>query len=107
MKKNGRVDHIRVNHLHDKRRGRNEKQEKEVTDDLYGFYYDYHVNVWRDPQGRECHTCTPENGFPDRSGGKHHGYHYSDDDFERQMQKDINNMLSDEDIANLNALTDN
>ena len=29
-----------------------------------GFYYDTHVNKWRDPAGEVCNTCTPENGFP-------------------------------------------
>lgn len=33
-----------------------------------GFYYDRHVGKWRDPDGKVCHTCTPENGFP-RYGG--------------------------------------
>ena len=28
-----------------------------------GFYYDRHVAKWRDPDGKICNTCTPENGF--------------------------------------------
>ena len=33
-----------------------------------GFYYDRHIAKWRDPDGKVCHSCTPENGFP-RNGG--------------------------------------
>jgi len=32
-----------------------------------GFYFDRGVNMWRDPDGEVCHSCTPENGFKDYS----------------------------------------
>jgi hypothetical protein len=33
-----------------------------------GFYYDRHVGQWRDPDGAICHTCSPQNGFPEDGG---------------------------------------
>ena len=32
-----------------------------------GFYFDRGANAWKDPSGEICHTCTPDNGFPDHS----------------------------------------
>jgi len=32
-----------------------------------GFYFDRSINMWRDPDGVICHSCTPENGFEDYS----------------------------------------
>ena len=32
-----------------------------------GFYFDRDANAWKDPSGEICHTCTPDNGFPDHS----------------------------------------
>jgi hypothetical protein len=33
--------------------------------EIDGFYFDRHIGQWRDPDGEICHSCTPENGFPD------------------------------------------
>jgi hypothetical protein len=43
-----------------------QKKSKHYQGQYGGFYYDHHVGKWRDPDGHACHTCTPENGFPDR-----------------------------------------
>ena len=40
------------------------------SDRIYGedgFYFDRSINMWRDPAGEVCHSCTPENGFEDYS----------------------------------------
>jgi hypothetical protein len=97
------VEEVNVNKFHDGRSGNRDSDNWEHSGDLDGFYYDKHQGQWRDPHGRICHTCTPENGFPDHSRGYHYDYQpkYS---YERKMQKDIRNMLSDEDIKNLNTL---
>lgn len=66
-----------------------------------GFYYDEHVGKWRDEDGRICHTCTPENGFPD-----HHAHHQSyqrKTKLERQMEDELRNSLSRQDIESLRA----
>ncbi|MEP1469775.1 MAG: hypothetical protein ABJK20_01300 [Halieaceae bacterium] len=45
-----------------------QKQSEHYKGNYGDFYYDWHVGQWRDPDGKICHTCTPENGFP-RHGG--------------------------------------
>ncbi|MGI9201769.1 MAG: hypothetical protein ACR2QL_11960 [Woeseiaceae bacterium] len=106
--KHGGIASVHVKQLHDNRgkhhgdKHKNNK-DREGGDDLDGFYYDRHVNEWRDPGGRICHTCTPENGFPDH-GSKSQSKYVPKNHFEKQMQHDMRNMLSDEDIKNLNAL---
>jgi hypothetical protein len=96
------VDKVNVNKFHDGRSG-NSDSSWEHSGDLDGFYYDKHQGQWRDPGGRICYTCTPENGFSDHSRSYQQNYHPKNQ-YEKQMQKDIRNMLSDEDIKNLNAL---
>ena len=99
------VEKVNVKKFNDGRSGNREENNWEHSGDLDGFYYDTHQGQWRDPAGRVCHTCTPENGFPDRSGGYHYDYHPKNE-YEQNMQKDLRNMLSDDDIKNLNILTD-
>ena len=106
--KHGGIASVHVKQLHDNRGKHHEERHKndkdwERSNDLDGFYYDRHVNEWRDPGGRVCHTCTPENGFPDH-GSKSQSNYVPKNHFEKQMQHDMRNMLSDEDIKNLNAL---
>ena len=106
--KKGNIASVHVKQMHDSRgKHQNDRREHdknwEVDNDLSGFYYDRHVNEWRDPQGRICHTCTPENGFADH-GAKHNTNYVPKNHFEKQMQHDMRNMLSAEDIKNLNAL---
>ena len=100
------VEKVKINKFHDGRSGNSDNDNWEHSGDLDGFYYDKHQGQWRDPHGRVCHTCTPENGFPDQSR-----HYYQDtrpkNDFERQMQRDLRNSLSDEDIRNLNSLSEN
>lgn len=103
------VEQVNIKKYNDNRRGNRDEgynDNWEHSGDLDGFYYDRHQGQWRDPHGRTCHTCTPENGFPDRSRGYHQDYRPKNK-YERQMQKDLRNMLSDEDIRNLNALGNN
>lgn len=67
------------------------------------FYYDRHLAAWRDPDGRVCHTCTPENGFPDHGAhDRAHAQHRTK--LEKQMQRNISNSLSQSDIDNINAM---
>lgn len=106
--KHGGIASVHVKQVHDNRGKHHDDRHKNDQDwqhgnDLSGFYYDRHVNEWRDPGGRVCHTCTPENGFPDH-GNKQHSNYVPKNHFEKQMQHDMKNMLSDEDIKNLNAL---
>ena len=59
--KKGNIASVHVKQLHDNRgKHRDERREHdknwEVDNDLSGFYYDRHVNEWRDPQGRICHA---------------------------------------------------
>jgi len=102
----GYVERVNVNKFHDGRSGNRDADNWEHSGDLDGFYYDRHQGQWRDPHGRTCHTCTPENGFPDRNRSYHEDYRPKNK-YERQMQKDMRNMLSDEDIRNLNNLSKN
>lgn len=70
------------------------------------FYYDRHVAAWRDPDGKICHTCTPENGFPDHGAhDRAHKEHRTK--LEKQLQRHINNSLSQGDIDNINAMVAN
>lgn len=68
-----------------------------------GFYYDRHIAAWRDPDGQVCHTCTPENGFPDH-GAHDRAHRQHKTKLERQMTRSINNSLSQGDIVMINAL---
>jgi hypothetical protein len=61
----GYVQKVKIKKFHDGRIGNSPNKKSEEMD---GFYWDRHINMWRDPKGRRCHTCTPENGFPDHSG---------------------------------------
>jgi hypothetical protein len=45
-----------------------QKQSQHYKGQYGGFYYERHVGKWRDPDGRICNTCTPENGFPKHGG---------------------------------------
>jgi len=102
----GYVKGVKVQKFHDGRGGghnANKDSEWKHSEDQDGFYYDRHVDKWRDPHGKVCHTCTPENGFPDHSRQNYDDYRPKNH-YERDMQKDMRNMLSDEDIANLNML---
>ena len=101
----GYVEQVNIKKYNDGRSGNRDSGNWEHSGDLDGFYYDKHQGKWRDPGGRICHTCTPENGFPDHSR-THHSDYRPKNDYERQMQKEIRNMLSDDDIKNLNILTD-
>ena len=106
--KKGNIASVHVKQVHDNRGKHREERRKnnknwEVDNDLSGFYYDRHVNEWRDPHGRICYTCTPENGFADH-GSKNSSSYVPKNHFEKQMQRDMSNMLSDEDIKNLNSL---
>ena len=99
------VQQVNIKKYNDGRSGNSSGNDWENSGDLDGFYYDKHQGQWRDPSGRICHTCTPENGFPDRSRGYHYDYRPKNE-YEEQMQRDLRNMLSDDDIKNLNILTD-
>lgn len=59
------IEKVKVKKFHDGRKGNRDGDYE--SDEMDGFYWDRHVGKWRDPKGRICHTCTPENGFPDHS----------------------------------------
>ena len=65
--RDGHVQKVKIKQFHDGRTGNSDGGGWEKSDDLDGFYYDSHVGKWRDPDGRICHTCTPDNGFPDKN----------------------------------------
>lgn len=90
-------DVVRVKTLHHK------AYKKHSNNDEYdGFYYDEHRGKWRDDRGEICHTCTPENGFPDHAS---HGRKYrSNDDLGQQMEQYLRDSLTQEDIRNINNL---
>lgn len=98
------VEKVNVKKYSDNRRRNLDEDNWEHSGDLDGFYYDRHQGQWRDPRGRICYTCTPENGFPDHSYHSYQDYQPKNK-FERQMERQLNNSLSDEDIRNLNALS--
>ena len=97
------VEKVNIKQFHDGRQGNSEADNWKNTNDLDGFYYDRHTGKWRDPSGRTCHTCTPDNGFPDHSRHYHDNYKPKNK-YERQMQKQLRNNLSEEDIRDLNSL---
>ncbi|WP_457674318.1 hypothetical protein [Thiolapillus sp.] len=98
----GYVEKVKVKNFHDGRLGNRNGYDSEGLD---GFYWDRHVGKWRDPKGRICHTCTPENGFPDHSRNHWGGDAYHPRNrYERIMMKELKNNLSDEDIRALNSL---
>lgn len=90
-------DVVRVKTLHHK------TYKKSSSNDEYdGFYYDEHLGKWRDNSGEICHSCTPENGFPDHAAyGRDHR---PKNDLERQMEQNLSDSLSQEDIRELNSL---
>jgi hypothetical protein len=97
VKDSGTVKHVKT--LGSK--GKNQKH-KTGAGGYDGFYYDRHQGKWRDPEGNVCYTCTPENGFPNH--GATDKQWRPKNKYERNMQKQLNNSLSDEDIRNLNSL---
>ena len=69
VNKGGDVVKVKIDHhkkYHDSDPGG-----KSGSDEQDGFYYDKHIGKWRDPAGETCHTCTPENGFPDHNSSHH------------------------------------
>jgi len=98
------VEKVTISKYHDGHSS-NSDNNWEHSGDLDGFYYDRHQGQWRDPQGRVCHTCTPDNGFPDRSRNNDY-YQVSQpkNKYEREMQRELRNTLSDADIRALNSL---
>ena len=92
------VKKVKIKHFHDERRGNTKNYQSEELD---GFYWDRHIGKWRDPNGNTCHTCTPENGFPNHSDHRHVN-NQPKNEYEEMMQKNMNNMLSDSDIKSLN-----
>lgn len=95
------VDKVTVKHFHDGRTGNRDGGYD--SEGLDGFYWDRHIGMWRDPDGRRCHTCTPENGFPDHSRSYHGGSHPKNK-YERIMQEEMFNKFSDDDLRALNSL---
>ena len=65
VSRDGDVEKVKIAKFHDGRTGNSDGGDSGEYD---GFYYDRHVGKWRDPDGRVCHTCTPENGFPANGG---------------------------------------
>ena len=70
---NGHVKHVNIKKYHKGKKKHHHhgkhhhhKDSSSVPHDIDGFYYDRHLGQWRDPSGKVCHSCTPENGFPDR-----------------------------------------
>ncbi len=98
------VEKVKINQFHDGRTA-NKPPKWESKDSLDGFYWDRQIGMWRDPAGRKCHSCTPENGFPNKSRSSYSSYS-SKNEFERQMQRQIRNGLSDEDIRALNHMAE-
>ncbi|MEA3292491.1 MAG: hypothetical protein U9Q71_09360 [Pseudomonadota bacterium] len=61
------------------------RYEKSGGDEQDGFYYDEHIGTWRDPSGETCHSCTPENGFPNHSA-RERGSHQKQSRQERERE---------------------
>jgi len=59
-----RVRNVHIDQIHDGRHGGRPSNSWNDSNNDEGFYYDNHIGKWRDPEGRTCHTCTPDNGFP-------------------------------------------
>ncbi|MEA3292492.1 MAG: hypothetical protein U9Q71_09365 [Pseudomonadota bacterium] len=91
-------DVVRVKTLHHK------TYKKSNNDEYDGFYYDEHIGKWRDDSGEICHTCTPDNGFPNHAA--HGKKHEKKSNLEQQMEQVLQDSLSQEDIENLRALTE-
>jgi len=61
---NGYVEHVKITKYHQGQTNHHQGGSG-VPQDIDGFYYDRDSGLWRDSSdGRACHTCTPENGFP-------------------------------------------
>ncbi len=77
-------DVVMVKTLHHKTYKKNSSNEND------GFYYDEHIGQWRDDSGQVCHSCTPENGFPNHASvGGDRGSHKSGDiywDYDRHRE---------------------
>jgi hypothetical protein len=98
---NSYVEKVKIKNFHDGRSGNSGSGYN--SQGLDGFYWDRHIGKWRDPNGRVCHTCTPENGFPDHSQ-QYYGGSHSNNEYERMMKRELLNKLSDDDIRTLNSL---
>lgn len=96
INKGGDVVKVKVDH-HKKYQ---DSTDSAASDEQDGFYYDKHIGKWRDPAGEVCHTCTPENGFPDHASNQGSGQN----ELEKKMEKAISDSLSEEDIKALNSL---
>jgi len=92
------VKKVKIKEFHDGRHGNTKNYQSE---DIVGFYWDRHIGQWRDPNGGACHTCTPENGFPNHSDYRHVD-NQPKNEYEAMMQKEMKNTLSDSDINSLN-----
>jgi hypothetical protein len=97
----GKIEHFKVRY--DSGPVHSEKHHKDHKNG--GFYYDRHAAKWRDPSGAVCHTCTPENGFPDH---RHADKKWkADNHLEREMARQMNRQLSEQDIKNINKMYNN
>lgn len=99
------VEKVKINEFHDGRTGNAPKNKWESKDELDGFYWDRHVGMWRDPDGRKCHSCTPENGFPNKSKSMNYQTRPKNE-FEREMQRELKNTFSSEDLRELQNWAD-
>ncbi len=99
------VEKVKVNQFHDGRTGNKPNNKWESKDELDGFYWDQHIGMWRDPDGRKCHSCTPENGFPNKSRSMNYQARPKNE-FEREMQRELRNNLSNEDLRELQNWAD-
>ena len=98
------VEKVKIKKYHDGRY--NDRDKGYDSEGMEGFYFDRHVGKWRDPKGRVCHTCTPDNGFPDHSRNHYYDESRPKNKWEAMMQDDLRNKLSDKDIRALNSLGD-
>ena len=86
----------------DSRDGKHQSHNQSGSQTMGDFYYDRHVNKWRDPDGRVCHTCTPENGFPNH--GQKDQQWKPKNHLEREMSRHLNRTLTEQDLKNLRQL---
>ena len=96
--KHGKVEHFKIRY--DSGPTHHEKHHKHEASG--GFYYDRHSSKWRDASGAVCHTCTPENGFPDHKKADKNWK--PDNHLEREMERQLNRELSQKDIETLRKL---
>jgi len=100
VNEDGRVEEFNIRH--DSGSGHKASHHNGAEKPEQGFYYDRHVNQWRDPDGRACHTCTPENGFPNH--GQKDQHWKPKNHYEREMSRQLNRTLTDDDLRNLRNL---